>query len=131
MKFQKYKIKNKKNDKSESKTNKLSKTLALNYNKNALESIKIFKNIADKRQQNKKLRKPKNESINIETHKDFNFDHNMEILNFNQSQKNRTKFYWQQYGISFNTPAYIKFEPPSRRVRERLLLEKKKQELNT
>jgi hypothetical protein len=126
MKFHRFKCETRNVSTGSSRENIRSDSLKMNYNKNPLESIKIFKNIEDQRKMNQLMRKSQKDTLKIETSKKFNRDHNMEIINFNQAQTKQSRFHCNtQYGISFNTPAYIKFEPHSRRLQEHILIEKK------
>lgn len=108
--------------------NSFSYKFAMKYNKDPLESIKIFENIASK-YQNDLLILPSKASFGIEPRQDFKIDHNLQILKYQKKHQRTHAMYRQKYGIRFDSPEFIRFACTSRRLRDRITIDHKQESI--
>jgi hypothetical protein len=112
-------------DQNSSKSNTFTYKFTLNFSKNPLDCIKIFKTLI-KEKQHKMRHEVDNLNVqSIEPNQNFEIDHNLQILKFQKNQKKTHPFYRQNYGIELNRPEFIRFDNFTRRLKSEIMMDDK------
>lgn len=112
-----------------SKLNRFLYNFSINYNKCPQNSLKIFKNIQEERQKNDLLCHQRLNDVKVSNDKKLDFDHFREVEKFKKNQTNGHPVSKQNYGIAFNVPEFIQFDHPTRRLKEKIILDQKNLEI--
>ena len=126
-KFQR--VQSKKMKKGLSKLNRFLYNFSINYNKCPQNSLKIFKNIQEERQKNDLLCHQRLNDVKVSNDKKLDFDHFREVEKFKKNQTNGHPVSKQNYGIAFNVPEFIQFDHPTRRLKEKIILDQNNLEI--
>lgn len=114
--------------KSLSKSRQLSYSFLMNYNQSPKDAIKIFQNI--RHEQTKLGYNLNTPSFNIQPQVDYDYFHNMEIFKYIREQQKQLPLALRNYGIRFDSPKFVYFERPSRRLRDKIFVKSKRVDIS-